>query len=134
MGTLTMMISIFGDSISGNFLKVKWTANFLEIPYQWIEIDSLKGESRTRGKIKQTMLKFHRIWNDDATVLSAFFTRAQGLRASSTMLLEPVEEVHFIHTEPSPRNLSVETGLSQKIGLRIGLALGGHKLWKWLSE
>lgn len=38
---------IFGDSISGNCLKVKWTAEHLSLPYDWIEIDILKGESRT---------------------------------------------------------------------------------------
>jgi glutathione S-transferase len=41
------VLQIFGDSISGNCLKVKWTADFLGIPYEWIEIDVLKGESRT---------------------------------------------------------------------------------------
>lgn len=38
---------IYGDSISGNCLKVKWTADHLKLPYQWIETDILKGESRT---------------------------------------------------------------------------------------
>jgi glutathione S-transferase len=42
-----MVLQIFGDSISGNCLKVKWTADLLGIPYRWIEIDILKGESRT---------------------------------------------------------------------------------------
>jgi glutathione S-transferase len=38
---------IFGDSISGNCLKVKWVPDLLELPYQWEEVDILKGESRT---------------------------------------------------------------------------------------
>lgn len=38
---------IFGDSISGNCLKVKWTADRLGLAYEWIETDILKGESRT---------------------------------------------------------------------------------------
>lgn len=41
------MIRIFGDSISGNCLKVKWVVTQLSIPHEWIEIDILKGESRT---------------------------------------------------------------------------------------
>ena len=41
------MLRIYGDSISGNCLKVKWTADHLGIAYQWIETDILKGESRT---------------------------------------------------------------------------------------
>jgi glutathione S-transferase len=38
---------IYGDSISGNCLKVKWTADRLRLPYTWHEVDILKGESRT---------------------------------------------------------------------------------------
>jgi glutathione S-transferase len=40
-------MKIYGDSISGNCLKVKWTADFLGRPYEWIETDVLKKESRT---------------------------------------------------------------------------------------
>ncbi|HEY8571018.1 glutathione S-transferase family protein [Phenylobacterium sp.] len=38
---------IYGDSKSGNCLKVKWTAEFLGQPYEWIETDIMVGESRT---------------------------------------------------------------------------------------
>ncbi len=41
------MIRIFGDSISGNCLKVKWVAERLGIDHEWVEIDILKGETRT---------------------------------------------------------------------------------------
>lgn len=42
-----MTLRIYGDSISGNCLKVKWTADHLGRDYEWIEVDILKGESRT---------------------------------------------------------------------------------------
>lgn len=41
------MIRIFGDSISGNCLKVKWVAQRLGVAHDWIEIDILKGETRS---------------------------------------------------------------------------------------
>ena len=41
------MLRIYGDSISGNCLKVKWTADYLALPHVWIETDVLKKESRT---------------------------------------------------------------------------------------
>jgi glutathione S-transferase len=41
------MILIYGDSQSGNCLKVKYTADRLAIPYEWEEVDIMKGESRT---------------------------------------------------------------------------------------
>lgn len=42
-----MTIRVFGDSISGNCLKVKFICDFLGISYVWEEVDILKGESRT---------------------------------------------------------------------------------------
>jgi glutathione S-transferase len=38
---------IYGDSISGNCLKVKWVVNHLGLPYEWIETDIMQGQSRT---------------------------------------------------------------------------------------
>jgi len=38
---------IYGDSISGNCLKVKWAANHIGLSYDWIETSVLKAESRT---------------------------------------------------------------------------------------
>ena len=38
---------IYGDSISGNCLKVKWAADYLELPYEWAETGVLTGETRT---------------------------------------------------------------------------------------
>jgi glutathione S-transferase len=40
-------MKIYGDTNSGNCLKVKWTSDFLGLPYTWIAIDILKQESRT---------------------------------------------------------------------------------------
>ncbi len=44
-----MAITIYGDSISGNCLKVKWTAQYLGIPFEWIEVDVVKGEARSHA-------------------------------------------------------------------------------------
>ena len=41
------MLRIYGDSISGNCLKVKWTADHLDLAYDWIETGVLNGETRT---------------------------------------------------------------------------------------
>ena len=41
------MLTIYGDSISGNCLKVKWTADYLGLAYDWIETGVLTGETRT---------------------------------------------------------------------------------------
>ena len=46
------MMKIYGDSNSGNCLKVKWVCDRLALPYVWISIDILKRESRTPEFLK----------------------------------------------------------------------------------
>jgi glutathione S-transferase len=46
------MMKIHGDSNSGNCLKVKWVCDRLALPYSWLEIDTMKGQSRTPAFLK----------------------------------------------------------------------------------
>jgi glutathione S-transferase len=46
------LIKIFGDTNSGNCLKVKWVCDYLRLPYRWIDIDTMKGETRTPEFLK----------------------------------------------------------------------------------
>ena len=41
------MITIYGDPISGNCLKVKWTCERLAIPFAWIDVNVVNRETRT---------------------------------------------------------------------------------------
>jgi glutathione S-transferase len=45
-------MKIYGDTNSGNCLKVKWVCDRLALPYTWIEVNTLKGESRTAEFLK----------------------------------------------------------------------------------
>jgi glutathione S-transferase len=45
-------MKIYGDLNSGNCLKVKWVCDKLALPYSWIEVDTLKGESRTHDFLR----------------------------------------------------------------------------------
>src|SRR5689334_12092523 len=45
-------MKIYGDTNSGNCLKVKWVADRLRLPYDWIEVDTLEGGSRTADFLK----------------------------------------------------------------------------------
>ena len=40
-------LKLYGDPISGNCLKTKWTADYLGLDYEWVALDILKGETRT---------------------------------------------------------------------------------------
>lgn len=45
-------MKIYGDTNSGNCLKVKWVCDRLALPYDWINVDTLKGETRTLEFLK----------------------------------------------------------------------------------
>jgi glutathione S-transferase len=45
-------MKIYGDLNSGNCLKVKWVSDLLKLPYEWIAVDTIKGETRTPEFIK----------------------------------------------------------------------------------
>jgi glutathione S-transferase len=45
-------MKIYGDTNSGNCLKVKWICDYLRIAYRWIDIDTMKGETRTPEFLK----------------------------------------------------------------------------------
>jgi glutathione S-transferase len=44
---MAMPITIYGDKVSGNCLKVKWTAERIGRPHTWIDVDVVAGETRT---------------------------------------------------------------------------------------
>jgi glutathione S-transferase len=46
------MIKIYGDSNSGNCLKVKWVCDRLALPYSWIEMNTMRGDTRTPEFLK----------------------------------------------------------------------------------
>lgn len=45
-------MKIHGDLKSGNCLKVKWTCDYLALPYDWIDVDVMKGGTRTPAFLK----------------------------------------------------------------------------------
>ncbi len=45
-------MKIYGDSNSGNCLKVKWVCDALALPYEWIDVDTRKQETRTQAFLK----------------------------------------------------------------------------------
>ena len=47
-------MKIYGDSNSGNCLKVKWVCDKLALPYDWVAIDTLKGETARRNSSSST--------------------------------------------------------------------------------
>ena len=40
-------MKIYGDVRSGNCDKVRFTVDYFRLPYEWVEIDSVAGATRT---------------------------------------------------------------------------------------
>ena len=45
-------MKIYGDTNSGNCLKVKWVCDRLALPYDWIDVNTMKRETRTTPFLK----------------------------------------------------------------------------------
>ena len=52
-------MTVYGDSISGNCLKVKFVADRLGIPYDWVEVSVLNDPAR-REKRRLYMVEYHK--------------------------------------------------------------------------
>jgi glutathione S-transferase len=48
------MMKIYGDKGSGNCQKVSITADFLKIPYQWVDVDIMKSQSRSDAFLRKS--------------------------------------------------------------------------------
>ena len=77
-----MTITLYGDSISGNCLKVKWTADRLSIPYEWIEVDVVKGDTQRD--------EFRRL-NPAAQVPTVMFEDGRTLAQSNAIIVHLAE-------------------------------------------
>jgi glutathione S-transferase len=75
-------ITIYGDSISGNCLKVKWTAQRLGVPFEWVEVDVVAGETRRD--------EFRRL-NPAAQVPTILFEDGRTLAQSNAIVLHLAE-------------------------------------------
>jgi glutathione S-transferase len=81
------MIRVYGDRGSGNCQKVSIIADYLKIPYQWIDIDITKGESRTAAFLsKSPMGQVPIIEFDDGRHLAQSNAIIRYLAAGSSLL------------------------------------------------
>ncbi len=87
-------MKIYGDSISGNCLKVKWIADFLGLKYAWIETSVLKGESRTADFLAM---------NPAGQVPAVVFDDGRALAQSNAIILHLAEGSDLIPADAYDR-------------------------------
>jgi glutathione S-transferase len=77
-------LTLYGDSISGNCMKPKWTADLLGIPYDWVEVDILQGGTQTEDFLSL---------NPAGQVPLARWPDGRALPQSNAIMLYLAEEV-----------------------------------------
>jgi glutathione S-transferase len=92
-------MTVFGDSISGNCLKVKFVADLLGIAYDWVEISVLKGETRTPEFL--TM-------NPVGQVPVVRFADSGVLAQSNAIMLHLAQNTDLIPADPFERALMLQ--------------------------
>ena len=88
------MLSVYGDSISGNCLKVKWVLDHLGVPYAWEETDVTSGRTRTA--------EFLAI-NPAGQVPALVFDDGRTLAQSNAVILHFAEGSELIPDDPFAR-------------------------------
>ena len=89
-------LTIFGDSISGNCLKVKFVADHLGIAHDWVEVSVLEHETRTPDFLAM---------NPAGQVPVAMFAATGPLAQSNAIMLYLAEGSDLIPADPWDRAL-----------------------------
>lgn len=92
-------MKIYGDSISGNCLKVKWVADFLGRSYDWIETDVLAAASRTPAFLAM---------NPAGQVPAVILDDGRPLAQSNAIILHLAEGSDLIPTDAYERARMLE--------------------------
>ena len=92
-------MKIYGDSVSGNCLKVKWTADFLSLSYDWTEVDIMAGETRTPAFLAL---------NPAGQVPVVVLDDGRALSQSNAILLHLAEGSALIPADPYDRARMLE--------------------------
>jgi glutathione S-transferase len=94
-----MAMLIYGDSRSGNCLKVKWTAARLGVPFEWREVDVMTGYTRTPEYLAL---------NPAGQVPAVILEDGRPLAQSNAIILHLAEGSGLIPSDPYDRAKMLE--------------------------
>jgi len=92
-------MTVFGDSMSGNCLRVKFVAERLGIPFEWVETSVMKGETRTAEFLAM---------NPAGQVPTVRFADGRILAQSNAIMLYLAEGSDLIPSHPWQRALMMQ--------------------------
>jgi len=89
-----MTLTVYGDRISGNCLKVKWVADRLALAYRWVDIDVVRGEAKAPAFLQV---------NPAGQVPAVVLGDGRGLAQSNAILLHLAEGSDLIPADSYDR-------------------------------
>lgn len=92
-------MTVYGDSISGNCLKVKFVADHLGLPYDWVEVSVLGKETRTAEFLAM---------NPAGQVPVVRFADNGVLAQSNAIILHLAQNTDLIPADPFDRALMLQ--------------------------
>jgi glutathione S-transferase len=92
-------MTVYGDSISGNCLKVKFVADWLGMPYDWVETSVLDKETRTPEFLAM---------NPAGQVPVVLFADNGPLAQSNAIILHLAQNTALIPADPWNRALMLQ--------------------------
>ena len=84
-------LTIYGNCESGNCLKVRWAADRLGVPYEWVEVDIFSGAARTEEFLKL---------NPAGQVPCAAFPDGRTLSQSNAIVLYFADKSDLLPSDP----------------------------------
>jgi glutathione S-transferase len=118
------MITIYGDRISGNCLKVKWTAERLAIPFTWNDIDVTRQETRTESFLAM---------NPAGQVPTILLEDGRPLAQSNAIILHLARDSGLIPADPYDRAKMLEWMFWEQYSHEPTLAVVRFRM-KWLGK
>jgi glutathione S-transferase len=93
------MLRVYGDPISGNCLKVKWTLDLLGVPYAWETVEVVSGGARTASFLAV---------NPAGQVPAVLFEDGRSLAQSNAIVLHFAEGSRLIPEDAFARAKMLE--------------------------
>lgn len=116
-------ILVYGDSISGNCYKIQLLCSQLDIPYEWQEVDILKGDTRTEdflamnanGKIPLLALPDGRYLAESNAILS-YLAADSELAGSDRLARAEILQWMFFEQYSHEPNIATSRFIIQYLG------------------
>ena len=114
-----MAMIVYGDSRSGNCMKVKWVARRLGVPFEWREVDIMTGATRTPDYLEM---------NPAGQVPAVILEDGRPLAQSNAIMLHLAEGSDLIPADAYARAKMLEWLFWEQYSHETSIAVARYRL------